>query len=70
MATLQDIFHKFDLVKTGAMDLSEFNVFLHAIGKPQLKDQQEYSTQITSKFNSTLDKSALTLKGFREWWKS
>lgn len=65
-SAITDIFNKFDLVVSHSIDFKEFKGFVDIIGKP-LKDEAEFKATVTSRFNSYED--ALTLKGFKDWWK-
>ena len=66
LSTITDIFNKFDLVISNSIDFKEFKGFMEIIGK-SIKDEVEWKTTITGKFNSYED--ALTLKGFKDWWR-
>lgn len=66
ISTITDIFNKFDLVISHTIDFKEFKGFLEIIGR-SLKSEEEWKQQISSKFNCYED--ALTLRGFKDWWK-
>lgn len=66
-ATLNDIFAKFDLVISNTIDFKEFKGFLYTLGKT-LASEISFKDEVLSKFNST--DAGLTLKGFKQWWKS
>jgi len=65
-STIADIFNKFDLVVNRTIDFKEFKGFGEIIGIP-IKDDLEFKNTILSKYNS--HEGALTLRGFRDWWK-
>lgn len=66
VATITDIFSKFDLLGTQTVDFKEFKGFLEIFGKT-LKDENDFKATILAKFNSY--EGAITLRGFRDWWK-
>jgi hypothetical protein len=65
-ATIIDVFNKFDLVVSGTIDFKEFKGFLEIIGKT-IKDEKEFNETVANKFVSY--KNALTVRGFKEWWR-
>ena len=67
VATITDIFNKFDLMISNTMGIKEFNGVLEIIGKPSVSEK-EFKNAVLAKFNSL--ENALTLKGFKEWWRT
>jgi len=67
LATIADVFNKFDLVISHTIDFKEFKAFLELIGKT-VKDEVQFKNEVLSKFNS--HDSGITLRGFRDWWRA
>ena len=63
-STIADIFRKIDLVISNTIDFKELKALYDIVGKKIT--EPEYQSQLLTKYNSF--ESALTLKGFSDWF--
>lgn len=64
--TLEDIFHKFDMLLNQELTFCEFKGFCECIGKPNLTEN-EFQTEILARYHST--SRGITLRGFKEYFR-